>query len=490
MFEDAPVTDTPPLPADFRLRPDPSLNVLQDGRVLLGGAPYRLMRLTEQAVPIIGSWLDGEPVGERRAAGLLARRLVQAAMMHPIPPADAPRPSVTVVVPVRDRADQLARCLSGLRDGPEVIVVDDGSLRPDAVEDVVRAAGARLIRRAVNGGPAAARNTGLAHAASEVVAFVDSDCVPRPGWIEALLAHFADPAVAAVAPRIVADSPGRGALATYEASRSALDMGARESIVRPGAGVGYVPSAALLVRRAAVGRGFDESMRVGEDVDLVWRLSATGHHVRYDPSVTVAHQHRTRPRSWLTQRVQYGTSAAPLAARHPGTLSAASMAGWSAAAWGLALARRPLAGALLTAGTTAVLARKLSTWCDEPWTTAAQLGGRGTLLAGEQLGRTLTRTWWPLALPLAAAVPRLRLPLAAAAVLPPLVEWRRTRPPTPILPWVAIRLADDVAYSVGVWKGCLRERTTAPLRPRLWWFSADGITPAAGARRGKAPRRG
>lgn len=470
--------DVPPLPTGFRLRPDPGLGIRHDGRVLLGGSPYRLMRLTDRALPVVGAWLDGKPVGAGRSAGMLARRLVQAGMMHPVPPSDARPLSVTVVVPVRDRAEQLARCLSGCR-GTEVIVVDDGSADPAAVAEVVRVTGAKLVRRAANGGPAAARNTGLACATTEVVAFVDSDCLPRPGWIDALLPHFADPAVAAVAPRIVADGPGHGLLGRYEAERSALDMGPAESLVRPGARVPYVPSAALVLRRSAAGAGFDETLRVGEDVDLVWRLAAEGHHVRYDPSVSVPHQHRTRPRHWVAQRVQYGTSAAPLAVRHPGLLPAASMAGWSAAAWGMALARRPLAGAVLTAGTTALLARKLSAWCDRPWTTAARLSGGGTLRAGEQLGRTLTRTWWPLALPLAAAVPRSRLPLAAAAVLPPLLEYRRSRPGTPVVPWTAIRLADDVAYSLGVWRGCLREHTTAPLRPQLWWSSADGITPDA-----------
>ncbi|NBE50024.1 mycofactocin system glycosyltransferase [Streptomyces sp. YC537] len=466
------------------MRPDPGLAVLRDGRTLLGGTPYRLVRLTANAVPVIGSWLDGKPVGDRGAAGLLARRLVEAGMMHPVPPPHAPRPSVTFVVPVRDRADQLARCLTGLRGGPEVIVVDDGSADPGAVADIARQAGARLVRRPANGGPAAARNTGLAHATTELVAFVDSDCLPRPGWVEPLLPHFADPAVAAVAPRIVAHrpgtgqpaTPGAGLLATYEADCSALDMGPGEAIVRPGSTVPYVPSAALIVRRSAVGGGFDASMRVGEDVDLVWRLGAAGHHIRYDPSVAVAHQHRTRPRQWLAQRVQYGTSAAPLAARHPGVLPAASMAGWSAAAWALALARRPVAGALVTAGTTALLARKLSSWSDTPWRTAVRLSADGTLRAGEHLGRTLSRAWWPVALPLALAVPRLRLPLAAATVTAPLIEYRRVRPTTPVVPWTAIRLADDVAYSLGVWQGCVRHRTTEPLRPALWWRSADGIT--------------
>ncbi|MFI7006583.1 mycofactocin biosynthesis glycosyltransferase MftF [Streptomyces sp. NPDC050145] len=472
--------DVPPLPAAFRLRPDPGLRLLRGGRVLLGGSPYRLMRLTARAVPVVSAWLDGKPVGGGRAAGLLARRLVQAGMMHPGPPSEAPRPTVTFVVPVRDRSEDLARCLAGLSGGPDVIVVDDASTDPGAVAEVVRAAGATLVRRPVNGGPAAARNTGLARAAGDLVAFVDSDCLPESGWADALLPHFADPAVAAVAPRIVAAGSGKGFLAAYERARSALDMGPRESLVRPGAHVPYVPSAALVVRRAAVARGFDEGMRVGEDVDLVWRLAADGHHVRYAPTATVAHRHRTRPRQWLAQRVQYGSSAAPLAARHPGLLPATSMSGWSALAWGLVLARRPLAGALVTAGATGLLARKLAGWSDRPWTTAAKLAGGGTLTAGEQLGRAVTRTWWPLALPLAAAVPRLRIPLAAAALLPPLLEHRRSRPPLPVLPWTLVRLADDAAYGLGVWKGCVRERTTRPLRPRLWWRSADGVTPPSG----------
>ena len=74
-----------------------------------------------------------------------------------------------------------------------------------------------------------------------------------PGWLDALLPHFADPAVGAVAPRIVPDEPGSTWLARYEGASSTLDMGARASIVRPGSRVPYVPGAALVVRRAAAG---------------------------------------------------------------------------------------------------------------------------------------------------------------------------------------------------------------------------------------------
>ncbi len=170
----------------------------------------------------------------------------------------------------------------------------------------------------MNGGPAAARNTGLAAADTPLVAFLDSDCVPGPGWLDALLPHFADPAVGAVAPRIVPDEPGRTWLARYEGASSTLDMGARESIVRPGSRVPYVPGAALVVRRAAAGTGFTETMRVGEDVDFVWRLAASGWRVRYEPAATMPHQHRVRLRQWFARRKDYGTSAAILEQRHPG----------------------------------------------------------------------------------------------------------------------------------------------------------------------------
>ncbi len=180
----------------------------------------------------------------------------------------APR-DVTVVIPVRDRQAELVRCLAGLARMPRVIVVDDCSADPAAIARVASEAGARVLRRMVNGGPGAARNTGLAAADTPLVAFLDSDCVPGPGWLDSLLPHFTDPAVGAVAPRIVPDDLGRTWLARYEGASSTLDMGARASIVRPGSRVPYVPGAALVVRRAAAGAGWVENMWVGEDVDFV-----------------------------------------------------------------------------------------------------------------------------------------------------------------------------------------------------------------------------
>jgi mycofactocin glycosyltransferase len=64
-------------------------------------------------------------------------------------------------------------------------------------------------------------------------------------------------------------------------------------------------------------------------------------------------------------------------------------------------------------------------------------------------------------------VPRLRLPLAALVLAPPLLDWLDRRPPLDPARYVAARLLDDLGYSLGVWQGCARHRTVRPLLPVL-----------------------
>ncbi len=331
-----------------------------------------------------------------------------------------------------------------------------------------------MVRRAVNGGPGAARNTGLAAADTPLVAFLDSDCAPGPGWLDALLPHFADPAVGAVAPRIVPAEPGRTWLARYEGASSTLDMGARASIVRPGSRVPYVPGAALVVRRAAAGTGFAETMRVGEDVDFVWRLAASGWRVRYEPAAAMRHQHRVRLREWFARRKDYGTSAAVLEQRHPGTVRPLYVSAWTALAWLAAAAGHPAVGAACTGAGVALLARRLAQVTGEDWPTA-----RTRLAAGGPAGRRRDARGGPAAgqrdLPdLVAGGTGGRGGRAGCGCRWPRWSSRRrcwtgwtggrrwTRRATP-----PRDCSTTSAYSLGVWQGCAGRRTVRPLLPRL-----------------------
>src|SRR5262249_61153021 len=76
-----------------------------------------------------------------------------------------------------------------------------------------------------------------------------------------------------------------------------------------------------------------------------------------------------------------------------------------------------------------------------------QAGG-GTLAAVRPLGSAISRTWWPVALPAAIAVRRLRLPLAALMLAPPLLDWLDRRPPLDPARYVGARVLDDAGYSL------------------------------------------
>jgi len=470
-------------PAGLRLRADPGTRLVAEGGVLVGGSPVRVLRLTPAGARAVAEWFAGAPVSDSPAARRLARRLLDTGIAYPdwgasvagdgSPGVD----DVTVVIPVRDRHAELARCLAGLRGLPHVVVVDDCSADPEAIAAICAEHGARVIRRPVNGGPGAARNSGLAVASTALVAFLDSDCVPCPGWLDRLLPHFGDPAVGAVAPRIVPHEDATTWLGRYEGASSTLDMGARPGIVRPGARVSYVPGAALVVRKAAAGAGFATGMYVGEDVDFVWRMAAAGWRVRYEPAAEMGHDHRVRFRAWFARRRDYGTSAAALEQLHPGIVRPLYASWWTVGAWAAALSGRPGVAVTLTGTATAMLARRLSLVTGERWPLpaapsagvawglAVRLAGGGTLAAGRPLGSALSRGWWPVAIPAAIAVPRLRLPIAALMLAPPLLDWADRRPPLDPARYVAARLLDDAAYSLGVWQGCLSRRTIRPLLP-------------------------
>jgi mycofactocin system glycosyltransferase len=467
-----------PLPAGFGVVIDPGTKQL-DEDTLFGGAPARVLRLSRTGRAALAELRAG-PV-RSDAAGRLARKLTDVGMAHPRPPELTSRPDVTVLIPVRDRAALLDRCLSALGDGYPVLVVDDGSEDPGAIADAAAAHGAALVRRPVNGGPGAARNTGLLSVATDLVAFLDSDCVPGPGWIERLAAHLADPAVAAAAPRMVAVPAGPGWAGRYTTAACCLDLGEAEARVVPGTRVAYVPTAALVVRRAALaqgepGRVFDPALRWGEDVDLVWRLHAVGWRIRYDPAVRVSHH---EPEGWpalLTRRFRYGSSAAPLALRHPGRVPPLVLHPWPALTAAGLLAGSPAVASLGFTGSVLAMHRTLQrAGIPARGVVPAMLDGTRQTWLG--IGRYACQYGMPvlaaaLVAPGGAAPARRWARRAAAASLllgPPLTAWPARRGTLDPVRYVLGHLADDMAYGAGVWAGALRARSLAPVRPVIAW---------------------
>ena len=398
------------------------------GTVMIGGSPLKLFRLTPAGAALVVRIANGDAV----PASTLVGSLVNAGAIHPKPE----RPTwteadVTIVVPTRGIPDHVP---------PGAIVVDDGSDTP--------VAGA-TIRLDVNQGPGAARNAGLALVTTRLVAFVDADVELPDGWLQPLLVHFDDERVGLVAPRVTT-WPAGTAIADYEHDHSPLDLGPEPARIRAGTRVSYVPAAALVCRTEAVRSmgGFDRGLRFGEDVDLVWRLDAAGWRCRYEPAAVVHHAPRGTWGGWFRQRINYGSSAAPLAKRHHGALAPVRMSPWSMATWSLAMTRRPWLGTISGVGSAAALIKKLP---DLPPAVAVRLAGLGNFHAGAQLAHAIRRVWWPI-----VAIAALRSRIARRTLLAAAISAKRP-----------LRLVDDFAYSIGVWKGIVTERTIAPLLPQI-----------------------
>jgi mycofactocin glycosyltransferase len=455
---------------DGRIVLDRSVRSFGNGSVLIGGVPGRMITLSPPGVESLARLLDDGP--HTPAAIQLGKRLIEAGMAHPRPTRTDVGPGsglgVTVVVPAHDRIASLDRCIDALGQETRVVVVDDASADPSGVAEVCVRHGAQLITRTSNGGPGAARNDAIAAIATDLVAFVDSDCTVTPGWLRGLVWLFDDPDVGAVAPRVRPDPSeppkGTSALARFSDSHSALDMGPAPGEVGPERAIRYLPAAALVVRSAALAEGFDARLRVGEDVDLVWRLLDEGWRIRYEPSVTVHHH---EPASWprlLGRRFRYGTSAGPLAVRHPDRLAPVELRPWPTAAVVAALVGHPWISAALVAAPAASLARRLRPRgipVTLPLRWSAE--GAGWTLVG--VGHAATTLCSPL---LVAGALRNRRWAAVAALLvtvPPAVDWWQRRPDLDPLRWIGASLLDDLAYGAGVWVGCVRARSFRPLLP-------------------------
>lgn len=186
---------------------------------------------------------------------------------------------LTVIVPARNEGRVIGRCLEALRrqmrEDVEVIVADDGST--DATARV--AAGclpeARVLRLGSRGS-AAARESALAEARAPRIAFLDADCVPDPGWLDAALRGDG-----IVMGRVRTEPTFRARLLHLLDFGEFLDGTPRD--IKNFALLNLAGPADLF-RRVPL-------PDIGHSHDRLWsaRLVRAGHRIRYEPAQSVLH---------------------------------------------------------------------------------------------------------------------------------------------------------------------------------------------------------
>jgi GT2 family glycosyltransferase len=239
-----------------------------------------------------------------------------------------PWPTVSVVVCTHNGSRHIAECLSALEclDYPEyeVIVVDDGST--DDTAAIVHQFVVRLIRTE-NRGLSAARNTGLAAAVGEIIAYIDDDAYPDRDWLKRLAMVFLNMDCAGVGGPNIAP-PGASCVAECVAHAP----GGPIHVLLADTEAEHIPGCNMAFRKSvllAIG-GFDPQFRAaGDDVDICWRIQEQGWKLGFSPTATVFHHRRGTLRAYWRQQVGYGKAEALLERKFPDKYNAAGHLTWA-----------------------------------------------------------------------------------------------------------------------------------------------------------------
>jgi GT2 family glycosyltransferase len=217
-----------------------------------------------------------------------------------------------------------------------VIVVDNAAKTDDSANVVIGLADprVRMIKEPV-AGLSRARNTGVAHATGQIVAFTDDDVIVDPGWLQALVRGFSRaPNVACVTgmvPSAEIETPAQAyfdvKVGWADSSRPRLfDLGPNR-VDQPlypylagtfGAGANFAVWREAL---AAIGP-FDEALgagspaKGGEDIDYFLRTILAGKAIAYEPAAIVWHVHRRELSALRGQMDGYGSGLSAFAFKH------------------------------------------------------------------------------------------------------------------------------------------------------------------------------
>lgn len=229
-------------------------------------------------------------------------------------------PRVSVCVPVYQGEGVIADCLRSVFDQSypadryEVVVVNNAST--DRTAAIASEFPVRMVGEARKG-VGFARNTCVAHARGELLAFTDADCIADRDWLTSLVARFeAEEGLGGVGgylPGYNAQTP----LQYYVAERELLSQEVALAD-RPYSAPFMITANALHVRRLVEeAGGFDTTFPTnGEDADLCWRIADLGWRFVFAPDAVVHHRHRSSVRAFCRWMFRYGEESVYLLKKH------------------------------------------------------------------------------------------------------------------------------------------------------------------------------
>ncbi len=265
---------------------------------------------------VVADWKFGLTTADRqpRPAWPAVRRSYAQAPLFPL----ARLPRVSAVVAAYNAGRTVEKCLESLGrlnyPDYEVILVDDGST--DVTPQIAASfAHVRLVRHPRNLGLSAARNTGIASATGEIIAFTDADCRADEHWLHHTVSELLEGPYAGVGGHnLLPPEDSRVAAAVMASPGGPAHVMVSDRLAE------HIPGCNMVFWKWALEEigGFDPMFRrAGDDVDVCWRLQQRGHQLGFSPGGFVWHYRRSTVREYLKQQQGYGGAEAILERKHP-----------------------------------------------------------------------------------------------------------------------------------------------------------------------------
>lgn len=208
------------------------------------------------------------------------------------------KPFVSIIVPFKTEDKYLIECLIGCKRLDykpfEIIIVPDdnsGSLKIVKSPNVKKIISGQVY-------PSEKRNIAVKGAKGDIIAFIDSDAMPRKDWLKNAVKVFEDPQVAAVGgPNLIPRGAGVKERANVDIIYSKLCAGGSYPLKKY-AGDLYeyreLAGSNLFVRKSIFEEfgGFDKYQLTSEDSKLCFQIRGAGRKVIYSPNVVVYHHRR------------------------------------------------------------------------------------------------------------------------------------------------------------------------------------------------------
>lgn len=326
------------------------LNGPHDEIALEDSAEYRTARVLLRSAEHVLGFVEVPVVDGRARVADLRERLDALPPRIDVAP-KAGTASISVVICTRDRPELLRQSLQAvlrtIKDGDEIVVVDNASATTATRDLVVNEFGGLVtLTSEPIPGLARARNTGVAAARCDVIAFTDDDTVVDVYWLDRIRAEFADPDVACVSGLVPSGEVETPTQAYFDDrvmwSRNVAAR--RFSMAEPPADLPMFPfcvgefgtGANFAVRASVIAQleGFDIAFGVGtrtsggEDLDFFTRVLLGNGVLVVQPDVLVWHRHRRDLQGLRKQTIGYGRGLGAWLTKlalHPRTLRLAAV---------------------------------------------------------------------------------------------------------------------------------------------------------------------